>query len=75
MTIDHKETTIDLLESITLDTEAIYGQNYEDQQLRISLAQVHATMYLAEQQKILNMIIADSILPLLQNAMRELRLV
>lgn len=51
---DHKEQATSLLESIELDTVEVYGQAPKDRRLRMELAQIHATLYAAEQQRIAN---------------------
>ena len=47
--IDHKEQVTNLLASIHLHTGDVYDQTPEARSVRLSLAQVHATLYAAEQ--------------------------
>lgn len=53
---DHKETALELLGSIRLDTGDLYDQSPSARKLRVELAQVHVTLALVEQQRIANLI-------------------
>ncbi|MCU1441096.1 MAG: hypothetical protein JWP85_2093 [Rhodoglobus sp.] len=52
----HVEQAIDLLKSIELSTIEVHGQSGDARYLRLQLAGIHATLALAEQQSIANLI-------------------
>lgn len=54
--INHSEVAIDALESIELVTAEVYGQAPDQRELRLRIAEVHATLAVAEQQRIANVI-------------------
>jgi hypothetical protein len=56
--IAHGEVATDLLESIHLNTGDVYDQSDKAQHLRLTLSQVHATLHLAEQTRLANLLVA-----------------
>lgn len=55
---EHLEQTTNLLGSIHLDTSDVYEQSPAARSLRLQLASVQATLYLAEQLRTTNLIAA-----------------
>lgn len=53
---DHKQQALDLLGSVHLDTGDVYDQSIGADATVTAAAEVHATLYLAEQQRIANLI-------------------